>query len=88
MADPVDDVEVEITVVLGSARMPIRDFLSLGRGAVVDLETGHDEECWILAGGKPLARGAVVMVGEKVGVSITRLVEPVADQGPAPHLSL
>ena len=74
MSDVVDNVEVEISVVLGRAEMSIRDLLKVGRGAVIDLDAGHDEECWILANGEPIARGAVVMVGEKVGVSITRMI--------------
>ena len=75
MADVVDNVEVEISVVLGRTEMPIRELLKVGRGAVIDLDTGHEEECWIYANGEPIARGAVVMVGEKVGVSITRMIE-------------
>ncbi len=75
MNDVVENVEVEITVVLGRTEMPIRDLLKIGRGAVIDLDTGHEEECWIYANGEPIARGAVVMVGEKVGVSITRMID-------------
>ena len=74
MGDVVENVEVEISVVLGRTEMSIRDLLQIGRGAVIDLDTGHEEECWIYANGKPIARGAVVMVGEKVGVSITRMI--------------
>ncbi len=75
MNDVVENVEVEISVVLGRTEMSIRDLLKIGRGAVIDLDTGHEEECWIYANGEPIARGAVVMVGEKVGVSITRMID-------------
>ena len=75
----VDDVEVEISVVLGRTEMSIRELLKVGRGAVIDLDTGHEEECWICANGEPIARGVVVMVGEKVGVSITRMIENQAE---------
>ena len=49
MNDVVENVEVEISVVLGRTEMSIRDFLKIGRGAVIDLDTGHEEECWIYA---------------------------------------
>ena len=41
MSDVVDNVEVEISVVLGRAEMSIRDLLKVGRGAVIDIYAGH-----------------------------------------------
>ncbi|PCI59622.1 MAG: hypothetical protein COB37_11300 [Kordiimonadales bacterium] len=67
-------VMVEITVVLGRAHMPVRQLLKMGRGAVIDLDAKHEDECWIYANGELVARGEIMIVGEKIGVSITRLM--------------
>ena len=75
MNDVVENVEVEISVVLGHTEMSIRDLLKIGRGAVIDLDTGHEEECWIYANGELIARGEVMMIGEKIGVSITEMTQ-------------
>jgi len=66
-------VSVDISVVLGRAEMPIRHLLKMGRGAVIDLDAGHEDECWIYANGELVARGEIMLVGERIGISITRM---------------
>lgn len=75
--DAIERVSVEISVVLGSTEMPIRQLLKMGRGAIIDLDAGHEDECWIYANGELIARGEVMMVGDKIGVSITRMTSSV-----------
>ncbi|MBL4791246.1 MAG: flagellar motor switch protein FliN [Kordiimonadaceae bacterium] len=70
----VGKVNVELSVVLGRASMPIHQLLKMGRGAVIDLDSKHEDECWIYANGELIARGEIMIVGEKIGVSITRLM--------------
>jgi len=67
-------VSVEITVVLGRSDMPIRQLLKMGRGAVIDLDAKHEDECWVYANGELVARGEIMIVGERIGVSITRMM--------------
>ncbi len=67
-------VNVEITVVLGRANMPVRQLLKMGRGAVIDLDARHEDECWVFANGELVARGEIMIVGDRVGVSITRMM--------------
>jgi len=67
-------VSVEISVVLGRTHMPVRQLLKMGRGAVIDLDAKHEDECWIYANGELVARGEIMIVGEKIGVSITRMM--------------
>ena len=70
----VNRVGIEITAVLGRSIMPIRQLLKMGRGAVIDLDVSHDEECWLYANGELFARGEIMMVGDKIGISITRMM--------------
>ncbi len=72
--EAVNRVAVDITVVLGTSSMPIRNLLKMGRGAVIDLDAGHEDECWIYANGELFARGEIMIVGDKIGVSITRMM--------------
>lgn len=64
-------VDVEIAVLLWRSKMPIQQFLRMGRGAVIPLDSGEDEEVWILANNHPIARGEVVIQGDRIAVSIT-----------------
>ncbi len=70
----VKDVKVEISVVLGRTVMPIRHLLKMGRGAVVDLDTDHDTPVLIYANNKLIAKGDVVIAGDRIAVTITESV--------------
>ena len=47
--------------------MPIRQLLKMGRGAVIDLETTAEDDVWILANNRPIARAEIIMVGDGNG---------------------
>lgn len=66
------EVKVEISVLLGRSRLPIHQFLRMGRGAVIPLEAAEHDEVWILANNHPIARGEIVIQGDRVAVSITQ----------------
>jgi flagellar motor switch protein FliN/FliY len=72
----VNDVKVEVSVVLGKATMPIHQLLKMGRGAVIELDAGIDDDAHVLANNQPVAKGEIVVVGENVGVAITDLTVP------------
>ncbi|WP_417517962.1 FliM/FliN family flagellar motor switch protein [Minwuia sp.] len=66
----VGEVDVEISVVLGRAQMAIHQLLKMGRGAVIELDSGVDDLAWILANNQIIARGEIVVTGEHVGISV------------------
>lgn len=68
-------VKVEISVVLGRAVMPMQQLLRMGRGAVIELNTAQDDEVIVLANNKPIARGEIMIQGEKIAVSITQVLK-------------
>lgn len=68
------DVPLEVTVELGRVRLPIREVLALGAGAVVELSKLAGEPLDVLVNGKPVARGEAVVVNEKFGVRLTEVV--------------
>jgi flagellar motor switch protein FliN len=69
-----DKVSVDITVVLGTTEMPIHQVLRLGRGAIIELETTEDEAVHILANSMPVAKGTVVVNGNRIAVEVSELM--------------
>ena len=63
-------VEVEITVLLGRSIMPMQQLLRMGRGAVIQLDTQENDDVWVLANNHPIARGELVIEGDRVSVCI------------------
>ena len=69
-----DKVSLDIAVVLGSTSMPIHQALRLGRGAIIELEASEEDEVQILANNYPVARGTVVIQGNRIAVEIKKLL--------------
>ena len=72
---PLYDVQVEITAVLGTADMPISQILKLGRGAVVELNRSVGENIEIHANNRLVAKGEVVVVEDRLGVTLTEVLK-------------
>ncbi len=70
----IDNVSIDIAVVLGTSSMPIHQVLRLGRGAVIELDSSEEDEVSILANNLPVAKGTVVVSGNKIAVEINYLL--------------
>jgi len=68
------NVPVNLTVELGSCRLPMRDVLQLEIGSVVPLEKTSDQSVDLFVNEKLVARGAVVVVENHFGIRITELI--------------
>lgn len=84
VVNSVNNVFVELSVVLGKTTLPIHQLLKMGRGAVIELGTKQDDEIWVLANNVPIARGEIIVQGERVAVSITSVVS--AGEADSQHL--
>ncbi len=71
MTRQIDAVKVEISVILGRARLPMHQLLRMGRGAVIPLDTRETDEVWILANDHPIAKGDIQIEGERMSVRVT-----------------
>jgi flagellar motor switch protein FliN len=76
-----DDVAVDIAVVLGTTSMPVHQVLRLGRGAIIELDASEDDDVHILANNLPVARGTVVVSGNRIAVEVKRLEPRSQDAG-------
>jgi flagellar motor switch protein FliN/FliY len=69
-----EKVSLDITVVLGTTSMPVHQVLRLGRGAIIELDTSETDDVKLLANDLPVAKGAVVVNGNKIAVEVTELL--------------
>jgi flagellar motor switch protein FliN len=68
-------VKVEISVVLGRSVIPMHQLLRMGRGAVIELDSHQDEPVMVLANNKPVAKGDIVIEGDRIAVSISEILK-------------
>ena len=70
------NVGLDVQIVLGRARMPISQLLSLSRGSVVELDKKIGEPVDVMINDRLVARGDLVKVGEnRIGVTLTEIVK-------------
>ena len=75
-----DKVTLDIAVVLGATSMPIHQALRLGRGAIIELDASEEDEVKILVNNFPIARGTVVVSGNRIAVEVKEMLPRAADQ--------
>ena len=71
-----ENIEVQLTVEVGGTKISIGDLMTLNDGSVVELERLAGEHLDILVNGTLLARGEVVLVGERLGIRFTEIISP------------
>jgi flagellar motor switch protein FliN len=79
-AEAVYDIPVELSVVLGKSSMQVSQLLKLGRGAVVELDRSVGEAIDVYVNQRLVARGEVVIMDEKLGVTLTEIIK--SDRSP------
>ena len=74
-----DKVALDISVVLGTTDMPIHQVLRLGRGAIIELDAIESDAVTILANNFPVAKGTVVVSGNRIAVEVKELMPRAPD---------
>lgn len=72
-----ENIEVELSVEVGRTELTIRELLRLNEGSVVELDRLAGDPLDILVNGTKIARGEIVMVGERYGIRFDEIVDPV-----------
>ena len=70
----IEKVSLDIAVVLGTTFMPVHQVLRLGRGAIIELDSSEDDDVTILANNFTIAKGTVVVSGNRIAVQVKELV--------------
>ena len=73
--EAVYDIPVQVSAVLGKSSMQVSQILKLGRGAVVELDRKVGEAVDIYINNRLVARGEVVVVEERLGVTMTEIIK-------------
>lgn len=73
--DAVYDVPVQVSAILGKTSMQINQLLKLGRGAVVELDRKVGEAIDIYINNRLVARGEVVIVDDRLGITMTEIIK-------------
>jgi flagellar motor switch protein FliN/FliY len=73
--EAVFDVPVQVSAVLGRSRMDVGELLKLGPGSVLELDRKVGEAIDIYVNDRLVARGEVVLVEEKLGVTMTEIIK-------------
>jgi flagellar motor switch protein FliN len=73
--DAVYDIPVQLSAVLGRTTMQVSQLLKLGRGAVVELDRKVGEAIDIYVNNRLVARGEVVVVEERLGITMTEIIK-------------
>ena len=72
---PVFDVPVNISAVLGRAHLSVAQLLQLGQGSVLELDRRVGEAIDIYVNNRLVARGEVVVVEDRLGVTMTEIIK-------------
>ncbi len=73
--EAVFDVPVQVSAVLGRSRMNVAELLQLGPGTVLELDRKVGEAIDIYVNNRLVARGEVVLVEDKLGVTMTEVIK-------------
>jgi flagellar motor switch protein FliN len=73
--EAVYDIPVQISAVLGKSTMQVSQLLKLGRGAVVELDRKVGEAIDIYVNNRLVARGEVVVVEDRLGITMTEIIK-------------
>lgn len=76
----IDKVNLDIAVVLGKTMMPVHQVLRLGRGAIIELDASEEDDVQILANNLAVARGTVVVSGNRIAVEVKGMLPRAPDQ--------
>jgi len=68
------DINLDVSIVLGSKQVPLKELMSLKSGMIVELESLITEPVDILVNGVIVAKGELVEVENNFGVKVTAIL--------------
>ncbi len=71
-----ENIGVSLTVEVGRTELTIRDLMRLSEGSVIELSRLAGDPLDVLVNGTPIAKGEVVMVGDRYGIRFGQIITP------------
>ena len=81
--DVICAIPITLSVEVGSTTLKLRDLMRLSQGSVLELDRGVGEPMMIKLNDQVIAKGEIVAVGDKLGVSVVDIVAPLERVKPA-----
>jgi len=72
-----DSIAVDMTIVLGSARVPIRQLLKIGRGAMIPLDCSQDDPTLVYVNDELVAKGRILVNHDLMSIEVTEVVRKI-----------
>ncbi len=73
--EPVFDIPVNVSAVLGKTHLEVSQLMQLGPGTIVELDRKVGEAIDIFVNNRLVARGEVVVIDERLGVTMTEIIK-------------
>jgi len=74
------DVPCRVEVMLGSARVKVRDCLQLGPDSIVPLDQAAGADLELRVSGMPVATAEVVVIDDRTGLRVSRILPPASSE--------
>lgn len=71
-------IPIDLSIVLGSTSLPIRQLLRMSRGAMIPLDCGHNDPTMVFVNDQLVAKGKVLVDGDIMSLEITEVVQRIA----------
>ena len=73
--ESVYDIPIKVSAILGNARLKVKDVMKMRKGEVVELDRSVGDAIDIWVNNRLVARGEVVVVEEKLGITMTEIIK-------------
>ncbi len=70
-----EGIPIDLSIVLGSTDLPIRQVLRMSRGAMIPLDSGHNDPTRVYVNNELVAEGKILVDGEYMSLEITRVIQ-------------
>jgi flagellar motor switch protein FliN len=69
-----ESISVDVTIVLGSAQVPIRQILKMGRGAMIPLDCAQDDPSLVYVNNELIAKGRILVNHDLMSIEVSEVV--------------
>ena len=76
--EPVYNIPVRVSAILGKTQIRVSNLLKLNKGAIIELDRKVGEAIDIYVNNNLVARGEVVVVDDKLGITMTEIIKHIA----------
>jgi flagellar motor switch protein FliN/FliY len=81
--DVIRAIPITLSIEVGTTTLKLRDLMRLSQGSVLELDRGVGEPMEVKINDTVIAKGEIVSVGDKLGISVTDIVAPLERVKPA-----